>query len=111
MSKDKQYIKQIHTRRWLMLRREVLSRHPLCERCQAEGRTRAATEVHHITPVEEGVSPLDKRTLMFDAHNLQALCHECHVRTHTELGRSGRQANADRQHRKAEATISRFFSS
>ena len=109
MAKDKHYIKLIHPRRWLMLRREVLSHHPLCARCQAEGRTRAATEVHHITPVEEGLTPADKRALMYDTHNLQPLCHECHVLTHTEMGRSGAKANAERQHRKAEAAIDKFF--
>ena len=37
MAKDKEYIKLIHTSRWLRLRRDVLSAHPLCQACEAEG--------------------------------------------------------------------------
>lgn len=97
MAKDKEYNRLIHTTRWLCLRRAKLSAQPLCERCSAEGRVRAATEVHHVVPVEDALSPADMRRLMFDPHNLRSLCHECHVRTHTEMGRSGKEQNVRRQ--------------
>lgn len=45
MAKDKDYIKLIHTPRWLNLRRAILSAHPLCERCEAQGYITPATEV------------------------------------------------------------------
>lgn len=109
MAKDKDYKRMIHTRHWLELRRMVLTAHPLCQRCEAEGRTTAATEVHHVRPVEEGATAREKERLMFDAHNLRALCHDCHVLTHTEIGRSGRKANTERKARQAESVNKRFF--
>ncbi len=91
MAKDKDYKRLIHTRRWLTLRRHKLTAQPLCELCKEQGRTEAATEVHHIKPVEDGLSFREKETLMFDPHNLMSLCHACHVRVHTDMGRSGRK--------------------
>lgn len=96
MSKDKDYNRLIHTARWRSLRQAKLSRDPLCERCLEEGRVRSAREVHHVQPVEDGLTLRDKEALMFDPRNLQALCPECHDRVHTEMGRSGK-ANAKRR--------------
>lgn len=109
MAKDKDYIKLIHTSRWLRLRRDILTAHPLCERCQAEGYVEAATEVHHRTPVEYGVTYAEKSRLMFDPQNLCALCHKCHVKTHTEMGRSGKEATRRRNAEQVEAIIVKFF--
>ena len=39
----------------------------LCQRCKAEGFTKAAQLVHHVKPVSEGGAKLDEK-------NLQALC-------------------------------------
>lgn len=95
MAKDGDYMRLISTARWRDLRRQKLTARPLCERCEAEGRLNFATEVHHITPVETGLSLRDKEALMFSYSNLQSLCHECHVRTHTEMGRGGRRRNEE----------------
>jgi len=92
MSKDKDYIRLIHDRRWLRLRRQRLTLHPVCEMCEKEGRVTAAVEVHHIVPVETGLTFRQKAELMFSPSNVMALCHECHVRVHTEMGRSGKAA-------------------
>ncbi len=86
----------IHTGRWLRLRRDKLSDFPLCERCEEEGRHSLAVEVHHVVPVEDGVTRQEKERLMFDYFNLRALCHDCHVKTHVEMGRSGK-AYAERR--------------
>lgn len=91
MAKDKDYIQLIHTNRWLRLRRDKLSSQPLCERCREDGRITAATEVHHVIPVEDGLSRAEKERLMYDYSNLRALCHDCHVKTHTEMGRCGKE--------------------
>ena len=66
MAKDKDYIKLIHTPRWLRLRRDTLTAHPLCERCQAEGYITPAIEVHHRKPVEDGINYTEKYRLMYD---------------------------------------------
>lgn len=108
MAKDAQYRRWIASTRWLRLRRSVLTAHPLCERCAQEGYVSAATEVHHIRPVEDGVTWSDRQTRMFAPSNLRALCHNCHVRTHVEMGRSGRTATR-RRHDEQQAEIRRRF--
>lgn len=80
----------IHTARWLRLRRDKLSESPLCERCSELGRVTAATEVHHVMPVENGLGRMEKEHLMFDYANLMSLCHGCHVKVHTDMGRCGK---------------------
>jgi len=86
MAKDKEYNKLIHKTKWLKLRKAKLSSNPICERCKEK----PATEVHHIKPVEDGFGT-ERYTLMYDPHNLMALCHDCHILTHTEMGRSGKK--------------------
>lgn len=58
--------------RWQRLRLMYLRAHPLCEQCAAQGRTVAASEVHHRVAKRDGGS---------DAfNNLEALCKPCHSR-------------------------------
>ena len=56
----------------------------------------AAAEVHHSIPVESGLSRQEKERLMYDYTNLRALCHDCHVKTHTEMGRCGKEQARNR---------------
>ena len=109
MAKDKDYIQLINTTRWKQLRKSILDAYPLCQRCQQEGRLTAAQEVHHVRPVEEAITYADKMQRMYDAHNLQALCHDCHVKTHTEQGRCGREATKKRNEKQVEQVIKKFF--
>ena len=46
---------------------------------------------------------------MYDPSNLQALCHDCHVRTHTEMGRSGKAATQKRNAEHVREVIDKFF--
>lgn len=109
MAKDKDYISMIQSTCWLRLRRDILTQHPLCQQCEDEGRISPATEVHHITPVEYGVSYADKHRLMFNPNNLRALCHVCHVKIHTDMGRSGKQATKLRNAQQVKSVINKFF--
>jgi 5-methylcytosine-specific restriction protein A len=109
MAKDKRYIQLINSARWQKLRRDVLTAHPLCQRCEEEGRITSATEVHHIRPVEEAVTMIDRQQRAYDPSNLRALCNDCHVKTHTELGRSGKEATKKRNARHVEQVINKFF--
>lgn len=109
MAKDKEYNKLIHTTKWMRLRRNILTAHPLCQRCEAEGIITPATEVHHIRPVEEAITYADKVQRMYDPHNLQALCHDCHVKTHTELGRCGKVATMKRNAEQVRQVVKKFF--
>ena len=92
-----------------MLRREILNKHPLCQRCEKEGYITPACEVHHVRPVEEALTYKEKERLMFDPNNLRALCHACHVRTHTELGRCSKESNVKRQKDKALDFVNKFL--
>jgi 5-methylcytosine-specific restriction endonuclease McrA len=44
------YRKFISSSRWQRLRAYHLKHHPLCQRCQAQGRVTVASEVHHVLP-------------------------------------------------------------
>lgn len=46
---------------------------------------------------------------MYDVKNLRALCHDCHVKEHTEMGRSGKEATRRRNAEQARAVIVKFF--
>lgn len=109
MAKDKDYNRLIHTKKWLLLRRTVLTEHPLCERCEAEGYVTPASEVHHRRPVEYGLNYAEKYRLMYDPLNLSPLCHDCHVKTHTEMGRSGKEATRRRNAEQVAAAARKFF--
>lgn len=102
------YIRGINSKRWRQLRHDILTRHPLCQRCEEEGRITPATEVHHIRPVEDGVTSADRARLLFDPHNLRALCHACHIATHQEMGRGGKEGNRRRVDAERER-LNRFF--
>lgn len=109
MAKDKTYIRLIHTERWVKLRRAKLSRDPLCERCKEQGVIEAAVEVHHVIPVEDAQTEREKESLMFDSHNLMALCHDCHVEMHKEMGRSGKAYARRRTERQREGFKAKFL--
>jgi 5-methylcytosine-specific restriction protein A len=52
---------------------------PLCERCRANGRIKAAVEVHHRMAVRDGGDPLD-------IEGLESLCKSCHSRESAASG-------------------------
>lgn len=62
--------------RWKRLSERVRQQRPLCEDCEAQGRTRPATQVHHVETIEDAPH---KR---LDVGNLVALCEECHAKRH-----------------------------
>ena len=85
MSRDKDYIKLMNSARWVRLRRAVLTRSPLCVRCNSVGVVTPATEVHHRTPVECGHTYAEKERLAYNPINLMPLCHHCHIEIHREM--------------------------
>ena len=109
MARNETYNRLMHTARWLRLRRAVLTAHPLCQRCEELGRLRAATEVHHVKPVESGLGPAEMALLAYDPLNLLALCHECHVKVHTEMGRSGKAQAKGRARERLERFVNKFL--
>lgn len=109
MAKDKDYKKLIAKNRWQKLRKAQLSKHPLCERCKEDGKLVPATEVHHVTPVEDGLTATDKAALMYNPSNLISLCHDCHVKTHTEMGRGGKAGARNRAKRQIAGFVKKFL--
>lgn len=103
------YRRLIHTARWLRLRRDKLTSQPLCERCKAAGIVTAATEVHHAVPVQAGRTPREQASLMYDPHNLVALCHACHQAAHKEMGKNTRAEAARRNEERAADFRRRFL--
>ncbi len=65
-----------YDRNWRNARIAYLRKNPLCEKCKAEGVTKQALDIDHITPLSEG-----GKRLSFD--NMMALCRRCHnAKTH-----------------------------
>lgn len=60
--------------RWRRLRAAYLAEHPLCAKCDEEGRTTAARHVHHVKERKQFPE------LAFEWDNLQSLCVPCHSR-------------------------------
>lgn len=87
----------------------MLTAHPACQDCEAEGLLTPATEVHHVVPVDSGRTFEDKRRLAYDPCNLRALCHACHVRVHHELGSYQRVKAGESAHKEVQAAIARIF--
>ena len=60
------------TKRWQILRKNVLAEEPFCRECMKQGFAVQATDVDHI------ISHKGNPELFWDRTNLQALCHSCH---------------------------------
>jgi 5-methylcytosine-specific restriction protein A len=59
-----------YNREWTRIRDRYIAAHPLCEKCERNGRVVTAQEVHHIKPLSAGGT--------HDEGNLMALCKRCH---------------------------------
>lgn len=103
------YRRDISSRRWMKLRWQQLSDHPLCERCERNGLVVSACEVHHIKPVESVPSEVEQRQLMFSLDNLMSVCHACHVALHRELESRTKAVIVEREKEKFNDIINRFF--
>ncbi len=108
MGKNELYRSLINSARWRKLRRAVLAAHPLCVRCEREGRITGACEVHHAVPVESARDAEEARRLMFTPANLVPLCHACHVSEHREM-RSHSKATARERARIGLEDFARIF--
>ena len=110
MSRHPYYIKLINSRKWVNLRLWKLSEAKyLCERCAAAGRTTPATEVHHITPVESGISDIQMKALCYNFDNLQALCHRCHKEAHKELQSYKKESIKERNKERTDHFVNVFL--
>jgi 5-methylcytosine-specific restriction protein A len=69
--------------RWRRARAAYLACHPLCVRCQAEGRIEPSTTLDHIVPHR------GDQKLFWDRSNWAALCKTCHDAKTAREGRWG----------------------
>ena len=109
MARDREYIRLINTRRWQALRLSVLEREPLCRRCAQAGRVRQAREVHHVQPIQTGVTLQERERLAYDPANLMPLCSECHQSEHERLGSKGKAEQTSRRKAATAEFIRRFY--
>ena len=58
---------------WRKFRDWYITRHPVCEMCEREGRQTIATMVDHVTEIKDGGA-------LTDEENAQSLCAACHNR-------------------------------
>ena len=88
-----------------------LSAHPICEDCEAQGRTTPANEVHHIRPIESAAGRSeDMQELAFNPCNLRALCKACHIEAHRVLHSNGLSASKERARAELTAFVSAYLS-
>lgn len=74
------------SRKWKLLRKEVLKEFPFCDICKL----RMSEDVHHLEPLRNS---WEKR---LDKENLQALCHSCHSRITSEKTLWNRKIKQDK---------------
>lgn len=100
MARSKDYQRLLNSKTWRQhVRPDYLRRHPLCERCLAEGKVVAAVDVHHIVPVESAHTQQEMARLAYnlDGNNLQALCIPCHIQVHQEMRSHTAEGHQQRQ--------------
>ena len=68
------------SRKWKKCRRNYLSLHPTCERCDKLGIVKRAEIVHHKIYLDTNSYKEPEVALNFD--NLEALCFDCHRAEH-----------------------------
>jgi 5-methylcytosine-specific restriction protein A len=66
-----------NTQRWVRLRKEILMRYPVCQRCNSK----LSEHVHHIDSFMN-YTGITRVSVAYDSRNLQALCAECHQLMH-----------------------------
>jgi len=71
-----------NTNTWRKLRLLYLQEHPLCERCEQEGKITSAIHVHHKVEIDRGQDMMQKKTIGYNWQNLEALCEDCHQQHH-----------------------------
>lgn len=109
MSKDRNYISLINTRRWRLLRASVLEEHPFCTDCSAKGLVAMATEVHHVIPLESVRDMGRMKDLAYDRGNLVALCRDCHKARHIAMKSNGKEEKRQRDSLTVRKFSSRWY--
>lgn len=109
IKRTNEYRKLINSQKWAILRAEKLQSDPICERCKMSRIITPGAEIHHITPIDNGSTPAEKKRLAYNVHNLQTLCHGCHVAIHKELQSKSKAATKIRAKNTSATFVSEFL--
>lgn len=102
------YIRIMNSREYKEARAAYLSKHPLCEICEAKGfYDRRPTQLHHIREVESGRTEAECWQLGISPSNFQALCEDCHNEVHRARHSHSREAHQQREHERAQQWLDR----
>ena len=82
---NNKWAKYYHNKQWKLLREWQITNYPLCYDCALNGRSRAATQVHHIIPFSTGATEEERMELLLSPENITSLCRECHLKRHGYL--------------------------
>lgn len=87
---------------WRRFRNWYLSKHPLCEQCEAEGRLTLAAMVDHILEIKDGGA-------LTDEGNAMSLCWKCHgIKTADERSRRKNHQESNTNNRMFSTIVSKF---
>lgn len=109
MAHNKKYMSLINTARWRRLRARILAGEPLCQDCKERGVYAAATEVHHVIPVESMSDLSAMERLCYDPSNLRPLCRACHKAAHMSMGKGTKKETRRRAEQSADEYMQRVF--
>lgn len=70
-----------HSMRWLRMRLNYIQHHPLCEICEAQGKSVLAQDVHHKDSFNHYYGN-ERIRKAFDVNNLMSLCRKHHCELH-----------------------------
>lgn len=76
-----------------------------------KGLTTPAVAVHHIKPVETGLTYAEMKSLAYTYSNLMSVCTMCHTELHQELESYTKEAVSLNNKRYTQRFISKFFNS
>lgn len=79
--KKEQRYEIYHSMLWIRIRQNYIQHHPLCEICEAEGKSVLAQDVHHKDSFTHYVGD-ERLRKAFDVNNLMALCRKHHCELH-----------------------------
>lgn len=108
--KGKDYTRLINSNKWRILRNSYLREYPICEDCLLAGRTKPASVVHHIKPIEDYIGDFHRmQELAYSWFNLRALCDACHTKAHIDLKSKSKSANIRRKEQLTQQFIDKYI--
>lgn len=103
------YNRLINCAKWRHIRDDYLGTHHLCENCLKNRIYTPSQCVHHIVPIEDARDKIEMASLAYNPNNLMALCIDCHVSIHKEMGQKTKEKLLERKIQRANRAIDQLF--